>query len=308
MITIFKKTPNIDYLSKKGYLIVLSVIFITVSLGAFFYKGMNLGLDFRGGTEVLLEFEKPVAIEKLRQVFDEELKTTFNLTEIGGAANRQNFLLTFKQADTNTDTQTTISQALEKGQLEGKILKTATIGPKVGAELRKNAFYSIFLSLFLVLIYMAFRFDLAFGIGAIVSLFHDTLVTLGAFALFQVEFDLAGLAGVMTLIGYSLNDTIVIFDRVRENLRKHPGKPLKDIVNLSVNETLGRTILIFSTTFVMIVAMFFLGGESIRGFSFTFLVGMIIGTYSSVFIASPVAMLVKEMTVRYSVRRKKVVS
>ena len=306
MISILKTIPKINYLSKKYYFIAMSVVFSILSILSLTFRGLNLGLDFRGGTQIQLKFNQSISLGEIRSLLETELGTSISLTRIGNIE-QENYLLSFRQLTgekAKMDIQETVHQILGKKNITATIQRAETIGPKIGAELRQNAFYAILISLGLILAYTAVRFNFPFGVGAVVSLFHDTLVTVGAFSLFQIEFDLTALAGVLTLIGYSMNDTIVVFDRVRENIKKHPGKTLFENVNLSVNETMSRTILTFFTTFIIVVAMFLFGGPSIQGFSFAFLVGLVVGTYSSVFIASPVAIWIQNYLNKKSTSKK----
>ena len=289
MITIFKTTPNYNFLAKAKPFVILSICLVLISAGSIIFSGLKLGLDFRGGTEALVSFEQSLDIPDLKASLESAFETSVSVVPSGSD---RNLLISFYKEDIS-DVQALLKAELSKKSSAFEILELGSIGPKIGAQIKENAWYTILISLALVLVYMSFRFNFQFGIGAIVALLHDAFITVGAFSLFQIEFDLTALAGILTLIGYSLNDSIVIIDRVRENIKRHPSKSLFDQINLSVNETLSRTILTFGTTLVIILAMFIWGGESIQGFSFSFLVGIVVGTYSSVFVASPVAIFIE---------------
>lgn len=298
MIKIFNKTPDIDFLGKKKIFLIFSSIFVVVSLGSFLWKGLNLGLDFKGGSVVQVLFKETLDKPALQIHLEQALNRDVTVNSLIGESDAE-VLIYFSQGLNVGDAAQTIEQplvsALESYGYPFEIRKIESIGPKIGSELKTSAWYATFISLALILIYVSFRFRLNYGIGAIVALLHDVLITMGAFSLFQVEFDLTALAGVLTLVGYSMNDTIILFDRVRENTLRLPATDINQVINSSINQTLGRTILTFTSTFIVILAMYIFGGVSIRGFSFAFLIGLVVGTYSSVFIASPFAIWTKQL-------------
>ncbi|MBL0691788.1 MAG: protein translocase subunit SecF [SAR324 cluster bacterium] len=291
MISLFKQTPEVNFLEKKAIFLIISAIFVGITAVSFLQKGLSLGLDFKGGTLVQVLFNEEVDQISLQEKLSQSLGIPVSIRRLGGGDSKE-MIISFSESygkGLDGDAQVLVKNSLTEQGLDFEIRQVESIGPKMGGELRESAWYSILLSMGLILLYMTVRFKWYLGIGAIVALVHDAVVTMGAFSLFNVEFDLTALAGVLTLLGYSMNDTIVLFDRVRENIVKHPGMKLTAVINLSVNETMSRTILTFATTFIVIFAMYFFGGESIKGFSFAFLIGLVVGTYSSVFIASPFA-------------------
>ncbi len=295
MIAIFKKTPQIQFLRLTKYFVTATLILICIGLASLYFQGLKFGIDFRGGTEALLKVANSTK-DQVRVALLDKIGGELSIIDVPSQG-PGTFLVSFGQdallAKDNLGDQ--ITAALQSSGISFELLRLDTIGARVGSEIKTNAWYTLLISFGLILLYMAFRFSLSFGAGAVVALVHDAVLAVGAFSLSGIEFNLAGLAGILTLLGYSLNDTIVVFDRVRENLRKHPSLGLVELIDLSINETLGRTILTAGSTFLVILAMFIWGGDSILGFSFTFLIGILVGTYSSVFIASPVAILVDRL-------------
>ena len=295
MRTFFKQTPQIDFLSRAPIFVTTSIVLAVISCVSLFWQGLNLGVDFRGGSVVQVKFDAPPDNQLLQDILEADLAVPVSIINLGAASNYEVLISFSLDSSTVQNLQQQVAAILQQQSTSFEIRRLESIGPKIGSELRANAWYAVLLSLGLILLYMTVRFHFQFGIGAILALVHDTLLTVGAFSLLRVEFDLTALAGILTLVGYSMNDTIVVFDRVRENKAKYPGQPLKLVINRSVNEMLNRTIITSATTFIVILAIFFFGGESVRGFSFAFLVGMVVGTYSSIFIASPAAITVQNL-------------
>ncbi len=356
---------KIDFLGKRKVFYLISTILFLLGLINIIFRGLQFGIDFKGGSEIVLQFEKPIDIGGMRAEVDKlglgnvELKTfggdntilirtelqsipaeiyprviqtiqneidkifpglerqivdsaqksvTFNfpnpdttnilfekLTEAG--------LQVAKVSEEPTNTQIIIGIGIAdwvKENLKEKfsdnpfqVLKEDQVGPKVGSELKRDAVVAVFLSLIVILIYLAFRFKFIFALGAVLALFHDVLITLGLYALLydvipglNLEIDLAIVAAFLTLVGYSINDTVIVFDRVRENLKIHKTMPLFDVLNMSINKTMSRTILTGGTTLIAVLVIFIFGGEVLRAFAFTLAFGIIIGTYSSIFVAS----------------------
>jgi len=272
---------------------MISAALIMISVASLIlHGGPNYGIDFRGGTLIQLKFIKAAPLSEVRKIISRLKIGDFSIQEFGAP---EEFLVRVQQApnDKGEDTQ---AQRVEAALSEvyGKnfiVERVEMVGPKVGADLREKAFLALFYSLVGILIYITLRFELRFGVAAIVALGHDTMITVGAFSLMDKEFTLTVIAALLTVIGYSLNDTIVIFDRIRENLRLKRGQQLEAILNTSINQTLSRTILTSSTTLVVVLSIFVLGGEVIHDFAFALLVGIVIGTYSSIFVASPIILL-----------------
>ena len=249
--------------------------------------GPAYNIDFTGGTEMEIRFHNDKNVAELRTIV-----TALQLgsPEIKSAGSQQVFYIRFQEegADINTQVMKALKNAYPDDQPE--VLQTNLVGPRVGAELRESAIYAILVTLALLLVYIGIRFDLVFGVGAVLALFHDVLITLGIFSLFNIEMSLAVVAAFLTLIGYSLNDTIVVFDRIRENLKSHQKRqaPIEDVINTSINETLSRTVITGMTTLMVVVVYLIYGGDVLRDFFICLFVGTVVGTYSSIFIASPV--------------------
>ncbi|AXX97543.1 protein translocase subunit SecF [Profundibacter amoris] len=282
----FFKVPVLT-LGISGLMMVLSVVL-------FFTMGLNYGIDFKGGTTIRTDAEVAVdvgayrdAISPLKlgdvsitEVFD-PTKPDQNVTQIRIEAQDGDEAIT-------TDTIAEIKSALQAYEPSIKFAAVESVGPKVSGELVWTAIEAVIAAIFAVLFYIWLRFEWQFSLGAVVALVHDVTLTIGVFALFQIKFDLSIIAALLTIVGYSLNDTVVVFDRVRENLRKYKKKSLKEVLNLSINETLSRTVMTSVTTLIALIALFVLGGDVIRDFVFAMIWGVIVGTYSSVFIASAI--------------------
>lgn len=272
-----------------------SVVAVVVSVVAFLVMGLNYGIDFRGGTTIRTESSTAVDVAAYRgalqalglgdvsvtEVFDPTFEGTKHVAMIRIEA----------QADEESASPELIAkvEAALRGVDPGvRFTSVESVGPKVSAELIRVAFEAVILAIAAVLIYIWLRFEWQFSVGAVLALIHDVLVTIGIFAIFRLQFDLATIAALLTIVGYSLNDTVVVFDRVRENLIKFKKKPLKEVLNLSINETLSRTVMTSGTTLIALVALLVLGGDVIRGFVFAMTWGVVVGTYSSVFVASTI--------------------
>jgi len=282
------KDTNIDFIGKRKIALTISAILITVGIiSLFMHGGPKLGIDFTGGTSLQLRFEHPINIGEIRSIL-----STIGLgnTEIKEFAIGNELLIRLQQQDNMEDlTEKVISELtnqLPDNKLE--LRSRETVGSRIGSELGRDAIKAILISLALILIYISWRFEFKFAVGAVIALFHDVLITLGIFSLLNLEISLAVVAAFLTIIGYSLNDTIVVFDRIRENLKVLRREEYPKIFNFSINQTLSRTLLTSLTTFLVVIILFFFGGEVIHVFSFALVIGVIVGTYSSIFIASPV--------------------
>lgn len=289
---IVSPNPGIDFVGKRHFFVMLSTVLNVVALLLVVLWGLNFGVDFAGGTDVRVRFAQPTSAADVRTALGDVDLPDLTVQDFG--AQGVEFLLRFDPSDASTMNAIagTITQALAQKGGEGSVelLSVESVGPKVGAELRERGIFAVVCTVIFMGVYIAFRFDLSFGLGAVVALLHDVLLTTGALVLTQTIFDLTTLAAMLTIIGFSVNDTIIVSDRVRENLRKMRRTNLAEIINLSINETLSRTILTNGTAVLVTLALYLLGGVGLEGFAFTLLVGFIAGTYSSIFIAAPVVL------------------
>jgi preprotein translocase subunit SecF len=285
---------NINFLGqrKKFYLISLAVI--VIGMTTLFFKGIPLGIDFLGGTELQIKFDADIDIGGMRNIMDNNGFTGMEIKTLGSL--KEVLLRTPLQGE-GTTVADKITDAIKKDINDNKfeVLRIDKVGPKIGAELRRNAIFAVVFSLLGILIYLSFRFQFVYALGAVIALLHDVLVTIAAIAIFdaifpnlRLEFNQTMLAAFLTLIGFSVNDTVIIFDRIRENIKLYKNDKIEDVMNKSVNATLSRTVITSGTVFLTVLVLFLFGGEVLRGFAFTFGVGIITGTYSSVFVASSV--------------------
>ena len=284
-----------DYKFNQYYksLNVFSIALILLSLIFLIFKGLNYGVDFKGGTliEIRVETENP-DIEVLRSSFN---KLNLGKISIKNFGSDNDFVVKFKRDELNDpefieNLQRNLSQELTQ---DFSFRRVENVGPKVSSELLKAGVTAICLSLMAMLIYIWIRFEWQFSVGAIAALFHDVIITLGIFSALSLEINLSIVAAVLTIVGYSMNDTVVIYDRVRENLKKYSDIKIFDLTNLSINETLSRTIITSSTTLLALLSIFLFGGEILKGFSLAMILGVILGTYSSIFIANPLLVFFK---------------
>jgi len=290
----FKPGTNYDFVRYKRIAPAISGLVILAALISLWIKGgPNYGIDFRGGILVQLKFQKEVSVGELRDSLS-DLGLRNLVVQRFGLREENEYLVRVEQMETDLDA---LSQQIEKalkdryGAESTEIRRTEIVGPKVGAELRRKGFLAVLYSIVGILIYIAWRFEFRFALGAVFAVVHDALITIGCFSLLNKEIDLPEVAAVLTIIGYSVNDTIVVFDRIRENMRKIRRQPLEKVINSSINETLSRTILTAGTTLVVVMALFFLGGPVIHNFAFALIIGIVVGTYSSIYVASPVVLL-----------------
>ena len=265
----------------------ISAVLVIISLLLLGIKGLNLGIDFKGGTLIELRaIDKQINISSLRNSFS---KMNLGDVAIKNFGNDKDFLIKFEKKGENKSLIQNIKKKLDAYLGTGyEIRRVENVGPKVSNELLKGGLIAIAASLGAMLFYIWIRFEWQFSIGAILALFHDVLITMGIFSLFSLEVNLSIVAAILTIVGYSMNDTVVIFDRVRENLKKHLDIKIFELSNLSINETLSRTIITSLTTLLALFSIFFFGGEILKGFAFAMILGVVLGTYSSIFIANPV--------------------
>ena len=270
---------------------IFSISFVIISIFLLFFKGLNYGVDFKGGTLIELRAtDDQITISQLRQSFLNMNLGDVSVKEFG---KNNDFLIKFEKKESNNSNLIgEIKQDLTKSIGPGfNFRRVENVGPKVSAELLKSGIIAIVLALVSMLLYIWIRFEWQFSLGAIFALFHDVILTLGVFSLFSFEINLSIVAAVLTIVGYSMNDTVVIFDRVRENLRKFSDIKIFDLTNTSINETLSRTIITSVTTLLALVSIYIFGGEILKGFSLAMILGVIFGTYSSIYIANPVLIL-----------------
>jgi preprotein translocase subunit SecF len=292
---IFKNT-NFDFLKWRVHAIVLSWLIILAGAWVFFTRGIPLGIEFAGGTSVIETFERPVSIQQVRQAIDKGFPgggSEAVINSFGDAAKNQVMIrvptVGAESGDALSSTASQVEQALRQANLPPfKREGTQIVGPAVGQELRGKALLATVFSLIGILAYIGFRFQFSFGLGAVVATVHDLLITLAFLAFFRYDMTLNVIAAILTITGFSTNDTIVIFDRIRENLRGMRRDSMMHILNVSINQTLGRTVITSGTALLTALALFFFGGEVLHGFAFTMIVGIITGTYSSVFIAAAI--------------------
>ena len=265
---------------------ILSISLVFVSLIFLIFKGLNFGIDFKGGTLIeLRSTDSKINVSSLR---DNLSQMNLGDVSVKNFGNETDFLIKFENNE-NKNVIEEIKMNLDKSFGNSfNFRRVENVGPKVSAELLRSGVIAISVALFLMLVYIWIRFEWQFSVGSIIALFHDVVITLGIFSLLSLEINLSIIAAVLTIVGYSMNDTVVIYDRIRENLFKYTKISISDIANLSINETLARTIITSVTTLLALVSIYTLGGEILRGFSFAMILGVIIGTYSSIFVASPI--------------------
>ena len=287
MRNFLNEPPNIDFLKIKRQGYILSTLLVIASLVIIFTKGFNLGLDFTGGTSIQVRFAQKVDIGELRSALRIVNLQDSLIQAIGTEGIEYEIRVSLKKGKSSVIVQKVKKALKEKFGDKFEIRKIDYIGGVVGEELRKASVYSIVAVLVAILIYVGYRFEPVFALGAVVPLFHDAIITLGFFSLLGEEVNLAVIAAILTVLGYSLNDTIIIFDRIRENIKIRGKKNLLQLVNQSINENLSRTIITSGTTLFSVLALYLFGGESLKGFSLALLIGIVFGTYSSIYVASP---------------------
>ena len=296
---LIKPGINIPFTKYRYIAVILSSLVNLAVIIMLFVKGPILGVDFAGGTVVQLKFQQRASIEQIRGALG-PLATTETVIQDFGDQGSNEYLLRLEKTSVELGSLSEqLREALTKqfgaGQFE--IRRIESVGPKVGRELRQQGAWSVVAATIMMGFYIWFRFDLRFGLGAVIALIHDVLVTIGALMLAQYEFDLTIVAALLTIVGFSVNDTVIICDRVRENMRKIRRESLEYVINLSINETLSRTIITTGTAILVLIALYVLGGGVIRPFAFALLVGFFSGVYSTIFIASPVILLWDKRTV-----------
>ena len=286
---------SFDFFSRWKIWLGLSALLIVVGFASFLIQGLNFGIDFRGGTTIRTESSQPVDVATYRGAIEPLGLGDVSITEVFDPTfdEDQHVTMIRIQAQEGSESVTAdmilnVEQALKTIAPDIRFVSVESVGPKVSGELIQTAVIAVVLAIGAVLIYIWLRFEWQFALGAVAALVHDVVLTIGIFSELQIRFDLAIIAALLTIVGYSLNDTVVVFDRVRENLRKYKQKSLAEVLNLSINETLSRTVMTSVTTLLALISLFVLGGDVIRGFVFAMIWGVIVGTYSSVFVASTI--------------------
>ena len=279
----FLNKTNIDFISKQKIAGFLSITLIVAGIASLIIKGGPLlSIDFTGGTVAQVKFEIPVELGQLRETLSDYGFEGAEIVEFGSP---DEVLIKTQFSGSSSEISEQLTLALGK---TFTLRRVESVGPKIGKELQNDALKAIGLALILILIYITFRFDRYYALGSVMALIHDVLITLGVFSLLDYEINLSIIAAFLTIVGYSLNDTIVVFDRIRENIPKLMKKTLNDVVNISLNETLNRTVITSLTTMMVVVILFLWGGKVINLFAFALIIGVFVGTYSSLFVASPV--------------------
>ncbi|MBN2410337.1 protein translocase subunit SecF [candidate division KSB1 bacterium] len=284
------KNLKLNIIGQRKYAYIFSGALILIGIiSIFFHKGIKYGIDFTGGTSLQIKFEKQMDAGTLRNSLSDIGFGNAEIKRIGLPAENE-FIIRVEQMEEGSDVAIIMEQELNKDFPDNKydIRAVTEIGPKIGSELRRAAIFAILFSLFGILIYISWRFEFKFAVGAVIALFHDVLITLGIFSLLNYEISLAVVAAFLTIVGYSLNDTIVVFDRIRENLKVLRRETFENLINTSINQTLSRTIITSFTTLIVVFILFIMGGEVIHNFAFALIVGVLIGTYSSIYVASPI--------------------
>ncbi|WP_137702052.1 protein translocase subunit SecF [Marimonas lutisalis] len=289
------KETKWDFFSRSKLWLGISALLMVVAFASFLVQGLNYGIDFRGGTTIRTESAQPIDIGVYRGAIDALELGDVSITEVFDPTfglDQNVSMIRIQAQDGEEAVSPEVIEAVEAA-LAGVVpdiqfVSVESVGPKVSGELIQTAVIAVLLAIGAVLVYIWLRFEWQFALGAVAALVHDVLLTIGIFSELQIRFDLAIIAALLTIVGYSLNDTVVVFDRVRENLRKYKQMPLKEVLNISINETLSRTMMTSVTTLLALIALFVLGGDVIRGFVFAMIWGVIVGTYSSIFVASAI--------------------
>ena len=276
---------NINFMRFRKIAITISLILFVGSIGSIFTKGLSLGLDFSGGTLVEIQYEDSVDLQEIRGVLSENGYEDFQVVNFGSSLD---VLIKIADQPGNSSLGDQIFTLLSANDFEGELKRIEFVGPQIGSELRDQGGLGMLVALGMILLYVAFRFQYKFALGAVAALGHDVVIILGLFSIFAWDFDLSVLAALLAVIGYSLNDSIVVSDRIRENYRSERALGSEDLINLSLNQTLSRTVITSLTTLLVLFALFFFGGEAVRGFSLGLIIGVLIGTYSSLYIVTTI--------------------
>lgn len=283
----FLRETKIDFVGSRRYAFIFSSVLIFIGIvSLILHGGPRLGIDFEGGTLIQMKFEYPVTPGEIREVIGKMGFEQSNIQSFGGA---NEILIRMKVIESQEEINK-LTEILHESFKDNafEIRRLEKVGPKIGEELRGKALLAIISALLVIIIYITVRFEFIFAIGAVVALAHDVMITLGFFSILNIEISLAVIAAFLTIVGYSLNDTIVVFDRVRENLKVLRREAYEDIINTSINQSLSRTVITSMTTLLVVLILYIFGGEVIKNLAFALLIGVVIGTYSSIYVASPV--------------------
>ncbi|MEL6841041.1 MAG: protein translocase subunit SecF [Pseudomonadota bacterium] len=297
-LKLVRENTSIDFFSRARIWLGISMVLMVVALASFLIQGLNYGIDFQGGTSIRTESSTPVDVGAYRSALEALDLGDISIAEVDDPLfdEDQHVALVRVQAQEGderiaSETIEAIQSALRTIDPNMTFPSVESVGPKVSGELIQTAIIAVALAVLAILLYIWLRFEWQFAIGAVLALSHDVILTIGIFSELQIKFDLAIIAALLTIVGYSINDTVIVFDRVRENLRKYKKKDLKEVLNISINETLSRTLMTSVTTLLALISLFVLGGDVIRGFVFAMIWGVIIGTYSSIFVASAILLV-----------------
>ena len=290
MFTLIKPHTNFDFMGKRHFWAIASIVLVLASFALLFTKGLNYGVDFRGGIEINVRFNDPkISSAEIRELMKQVEAGDVQVQQFSGDSKANEFLIRVEGSEKNLNTITKDIQA----KLEAKyakdtyeIRKIDIVGPKVGRELKLGGIYSLLYAMLGIFIYIAIRFDYRFAPGAVIATLHDIIITVAVFSLTGTQFTLSTVAAILTIAGYSVNDTVVIYDRIRETFVKQKGTPLEKVINIAVNETLSRTIISSLVTMLVVVMLLIFGGTTLWDFSLALAVGIVVGTYSSIFVAS----------------------
>ena len=298
---VFKYKENIKFMDNAKKFGILSVSLVVISLGLLFTKGLNYGIDFAGGTIIQVKYEGKAPIDTVRNIVSKDEK--YKGASVTSFGSDSEIVIRTKQASKSVKGGAKVEvRDMLKDTGKFEIRRVDMVGPAVGDELREKGLMAMLLSIIGIIAYLSFRFEWRFAIASVVALIHDITIAMGALALFQIDVNLPILAAVLTILGYSLNDTVIVFDRIRDGIRTIKTPDMDDIINESVTKTLSRTTLTSLTTFFVVLTLYLFGGEIINGFSFTLLVGVVVGTYSSIFVASPVLTWLKFSPLEFRAR------
>jgi preprotein translocase subunit SecF len=291
----FQIETHIEFLKVKKVAFIISAVLIVVSLASLAVRGLNFGIEFRGGVVIEAGFPDSVDLPPIRAALESAGIDRTVVQHFGSSREVTVQLMAEEGADPSA-TRDRVMQVLRTVDARAELRRVEFVGPQVGRELAEQGGLATLFALLMILAYVSFRFQWKFSVGAVAALVHDVIITLGVFSLIQLAFDLAVLAAVLAVIGYSLNDTIVIFDRIRENMLKMRRKSPEEVMDSSLNQTLSRTIMTGVTTLLVLLSLYFLGGEAISGFAIALIIGVLVGTYSSIYIASATALALKVTT------------
>jgi preprotein translocase subunit SecF len=297
-LRLVRENTSFDFFSRARIWLGISMIAMVIAFASFLIQGLNYGIDFQGGTSIRTDSAQPVDVAAYRAALEPLNLGDVSIAEVEDPLfdEDQHVALVRVQAQDGderiaSETISAIQDALRTVDPEMTFPSVESVGPKVSGELIQSAIIAVSMAVVAILLYIWLRFEWQFAVGAVLALCHDVILTIGIFSELQIKFDLAIIAALLTIVGYSINDTVIVFDRVRENLRKYKQKDLKEVLNLSINETLSRTLMTSGTTLLALIALFVLGGDVIRGFVFAMIWGVIIGTYSSIFVATAILLV-----------------